>query len=57
MGLQRVQCGLLWQWPLLGVARNQRGHKDARHSKEFGVYSEDEGRGGKGKGSSFFVFS
>ena len=31
------------------VARNQKGHKDARHSKEFGVYSEDEGREREGK--------
>lgn len=35
---------------LLGVARNQRGHKEEGPPTEFGLYFEDEGRGGKGRG-------
>lgn len=45
--------GVAWSGlarPLLGVARNQRGHKDECHSTEFGLYFEDEARGGEERG-------
>lgn len=31
--------------PLLGGARNQRGHKEEGPPTEFGLYFEDEGKG------------